>query len=547
MAAIQYDLVVVGAGAGLSIVEEGLERGLRCALVESGKIGGTCLTRGCIPSKILVVPADLVRQTERARKLGLEFRIDRIDWDLISRRVWSKIDKSLDMEKNLSDVENLTLYRGTGEFVGDSRMRVGLGDGTYTDEFSARQFVLATGSRSAVPPIRGLEEVGYVTSESFFGEKFPGKPWKSLVIVGGGIIAAEFAHIFSALGTKVTLLEMLPRLLTTEEPEVSSLVEGEFRKRMDVRLNAKAVAARRSSASPGDANGTRKIIVYEDAKTGKGGEVEAEEIFVAVGRRSNADLLHPELAGVRTDQRGWIVVDEYLETSRPGIWAIGDATGGFQFRHKANYDSDILVHNMFGTTVAVSSFGSAPPGSSVGHGGPKPGAKIPVDYSAVPWAIYTDPQVGHVGMTEKEALDAGREIYVAVNRYSDIAKGFAMGFEPGDDDDGFVKLVIDKSFRILGAHVVGPQAAVLVQPFVYLMNSGYTCPPPSAASGAGFRGAGDTGKEGKGSGVLSKHDLACPEAGSFMPIYRSMIIHPSLNELTAWAIGNLRPVNIKKS
>jgi dihydrolipoamide dehydrogenase len=394
-------------------------------------------------------------------------------------------------------------------------MRVRLADGSFSGEFEGERIVLAPGARSAVPPARGLDETGYVTSESFFDDKFPKKPWKSLILVGGGIIAAEFAHVFSALGTKVTVVEMLPRLLSTEEPEIGEFVERQFRKRMDVRLGAKVVAARISKGG--------KTVVYQDAGTGATGEVEAEEIFVAVGRRSNADTLRLEKSGVDTDPRGWIVVNEFLETSKPGIWALGDATGGFQFRHKANYDTDVLVHNMFGEPPAVSP-GAPGPAAAAGR-------KMSVDYSAVPWAVYTDPQIGHVGMTEKEAVEAGHEIYVAVHRYSDVAKGYAMGYEPGDDDDGFVKLVVDRSYRILGAHVVGPEAAILVQPFVYLMNAGFTCAVPEEGSGGG--------------GLLPRAERACPEAGSFLPIYRSMIIHPSLNEVTGWALGNLRPVNIK--
>jgi dihydrolipoamide dehydrogenase len=511
----RFDLVVVGAGAGLVLVEEGLKRGLKVALVESGKIGGTCLTRGCIPSKVLVAPADAIRQAEHARRIGVGLRLEAVDWDLISRRMWTKIGLSREMESSLAGVEDLTLFRGAGEFTGERRMKVRLGDGTFSGEFEGERIVLAPGARSAVPPVRGLEETGYVISESFFGEKFPKKPWKSLILVGGGIIAAEFAHVFSALGTKVTILEMLPRLLTTEEPEIGDFVERQFRRRMDVRLGAKAVAVRASKGG--------KTVVYEDAATGKTGEVEAEEIFVAVGRRSNADTLHLEKTGVETDARGWIVVNAFLETSKPGIWALGDATGSYQFRHKANYDTDVLVHNMFGAAPSLSpeANGPAAPGSR----------KMPVDYSAVPWAVYTDPPIGHVGMTEKEAVEAGHEIYVAVNRFSGVAKGYAMGYEPGDDDDGFVKLVIDKSHRILGAHVVGPQADVLVQPFVYLMNAGFTC---------------DAAEKGRGApAILHKAERACPEAGSVLPINRSMIIHPSLNEVTGWALGNLRPVNIK--
>jgi dihydrolipoamide dehydrogenase len=495
-----YDLVVVGSGAGLSVLEEGVRLGLKCALVESGKIGGTCLNRGCIPSKILTVPADAVREAEHARKIGADLRLDRVDWDLVSRRMWAKIDENVDMEKALAEAPGLDVYRGTGEFTGDLRMRVNLNDGAVSQEFSAARFVLATGARSFIPPVRGLAETGYVTSESFFGDKFPRTPWKSLVLVGGGVIAAEFAHIFSAFGTKVAVIEKEPRLLPLEEPEVSSFVAREFARTMTVHVNATAVAAR-----PGKGV---KIVAFEDAATGQTGEAAGEEIFVAVGRRSNADLLHPERTGVKTDPHGWIVTNEYLETTRAGIWAIGDATGGPQFRHKANYDSDICAHNLFE--------------ESHPH--------VPVDYSVVPWAVYTHPQVGHAGMTERQALEADHEIYVAMHRYSDVARGYALGYEAGDPDDGFVKLIVDKSLQILGAHVVGPQASTLVQPFVYLMNAGFTCTPPDK----------------RGDPLIPKELRVCPEAGSIMPIYRSMVIHPSLNEVAAWAIRALQPVNIKK-
>jgi len=497
-----YDLAVIGSGAGLSVLEEGAKAGLKCAIIESGKIGGTCLNRGCIPSKILTVPADAIREAEHARKIGVNLRLESLDWEIVARRMWGKIDENKEMEKAVDEAPGVTFYRGTGEFTGDLRLRVTSNDGRASEEFTAARIVLATGARTFVPPIRGLAEAGYVTSETFFGDKFPRAPWKSLVIVGGGVIAAEFAHIFSAFGTKVSIIEVEPRLLPAEEPEVSAFVAREFGKSMNLHLNARAVAAR-----AGNGKGT-KIVTFEDVKTGQTGEAEGEEILVAVGRHSNADLLHPEKTGIKTDARGWIVANEYLETTRPGIWAIGDAIGGYQFRHKANYDTDICVHNLF----------------------EKEHPKIAVDYSVLPWAIYTHPQIGHVGLTERQALESGHEIYVAIHHYSDVARGYALGYAAGDPDDGFVKLIVDKSLRILGAHVVGSQASVLVQTFVYLMNAGYMCVPP----------------ERRGEPVIPKAVRMCPEAGSIMPIFKSMIIHPSLNEVTGWAIRTLQPVNIKK-
>ena len=495
-----YDLVVIGSGAGLNVLNVGLQVGMKCALIEDTKLGATCLTRGCIPSKVLVHPADLIREAQHAQKVGIKFNIEHIDWELISKRMWSQIDESNQIEEGLSQVPNLTLYRGVGEFIGEYEMQVKSSDGKdILGTFKGERFVIASGARSFIPPIEGLEEVGYVTNRSFFGDKFPKQPWKSLIIIGGGVIAAEFAHIFSAMGTEVTILEMLPRLVTTEEPEISQFVEQNFKKYMKVYVNHKAIKAK--------GNKKMKTIIAQNMNTGKEIEVSAEEILIATGRRSNADLLRVEKTGVETDEKGWVKTNHHLETNKKNIWCIGDANGLYQFRHKANYEAEICVNNIFGPEEQKKS----------------------VDYSSVPWAIFTYPQVGHVGMTQQEAIEKGHEIYVAMKNYSTVAKGFAMGFENDDEDNGFFKLIVDKSYKILGAHVVGPHAAILVQPFVYLMNSGFTCSLPETHGGVD----------------IPKLEHACPEAGSFMPIYNSMVIHPSLNEVTGWAIGNLKPINIE--
>jgi len=495
-----YDLVVIGSGAGLNVLNVGLQMGMKCALVEDTKLGATCLTRGCIPSKVLVHPADLIREAQHASKVGIHFNVQRIDWDLISKRMWSQIDESKQIEEGLSHVPNLTLYKGIGEFTGEYEMRVNSIDGKeILGTIKGERFVIASGARSFIPPIEGLEDVGYITNESFFGEKFPSQPWKSLIIIGGGVIAAEFAHIFSAMGTEVSIIEMLPRLVTTEEPEISQFLEQNFKKYMKVYVNHKAIKAKLKKNT--------KIVIARHMETGQEVEITAEEILVATGRRSNADLLKVENTGVEINEKGWIKTNMYLETNKKNIWCIGDANGLFQFRHKANYESEICTNNIFGPEDQ----------------------KRSVDYSAVPWAIFTYPQIGHAGMTQAEAIEKGHEIYIAVKNYSTVAKGFAMGFKTGEEDDGFVKLIVDKSYRILGAHVVGPYAAILVQPFVYLMNSGFTCVLPE------FTEETD----------IPKISRACPEGGSFMPIYHSMVIHPSLNEVTGWAIGNLQPINIK--
>ncbi len=496
----KYDIVVIGSGVGLSVLNVGIQMGMKCALIENTKMGGTCLTRGCIPSKVLVHPADLIRESQHAQKVGIKFNVENINWDLIAERMWSQIDESNMMEQGLSTIPNLKVYKGIGEFTGDYEMIV---KDTESDRefahFKGKKFIIASGARSFIPPIQGIENIEYITNENFFGKKFPKKPWKSLIIIGGGVIAAEFAHIFSAMGTGVTIVEMLPRLVVTEEPEISRHLEKNFRKHMNILLNEKAVQVYEKKG--------QKIVLLKNTQTSEEKEIKAEEILIAAGRKSNADLLKVENTGVETDEKGWIKTNSYLETSKKNIWCIGDANGLYQFRHKANYEAEICTNNIFGPE----------------------NQKRSVEYSAVPWAIFTYPQIGHVGMTQEEAIEKGHEIFIAMKNYSTVAKGFAMGYEPGQEDDGFVKLIVDKSYRILGAHVIGPHAALLVQPFVYLMNAGFTCSLP----------------ESKDDGDLLKIQRTCPEAGSFMPIYHSMVIHPSLNEVTGWAIGNLKPINIK--
>jgi dihydrolipoamide dehydrogenase len=493
----EFDFVTIGSGVGLNVLSTAINQGLKCALVENAKIGGTCLTRGCIPSKVLVYPADIIRKAEHAKKVGVKFSVDKIDWELISDRMWSQIEEGKEIEKSLKSVPNLTLFRGVGEFTNDYEMKVTENDvSRELGHFKADKYLLASGARSAIPPIEGLNNIDYITNETFFGEKFPKKPYNSLIIIGGGVFAVEFAHFFSAVGTDVTVIEMLPRLVSTEEPEISEFLAKNFKKHMNVLLSKKAVKVENKKG--------KKRVIIEDSETGKKDEVIGEEILIAAGRKSNADLLKVEKSGVETDERGWIKTNKYLETTKENIWCIGDANGKYQFRHTGNYEAEICNNNIFGEN------------------------KREVDYSAVPWAIFTYPQIGHVGMTQQEAINKGHKIYVAKKHYSTIAKGFAMGFSEGEIDDGFFKLVVDQSFRILGAHIVGPDAAILVQPFVYLMNSGYTCNIPEEEAMP-----------------APKPKFACPEAGSFIPIYQSQIIHPSLSEVTGWAIGNLEPVNIE--
>lgn len=488
-----FDLVIVGSGAGLMVMEAALEKGLRCALIEKAKLGGTCLTKGCIPSKMLVYPADFIREAERASRIGVSVGRPAIDWEVISHRMWAQIDFHKTIEKNLGQLPNLTLYKGTGAFTGPSSMTVLQEDGTE-EEITGDKFLLAVGARTSVPPVEGLEEAGYVTSETFFGEKYPKKPWESLVIIGGGSISTEFAHIFSAFGTKVTILVRSGGILNKEEPEVAEFVSRQFTENgIEILTHSTPVSVR--------AEGGKKYVTVENTATKEQSVLECEEIFMASGTRSNADTLALDKAGVEMDKHGWIVTNGYLETSQPGIWALGDVNGKYQLRHKANFEAQILSQNLFS-------------GES----------KQEVRYDAVPWAVFTHPQVAHLGLTEQEVQEKGIPYQTAYNHFSEVVGGRAMGYRKRDGDDGFVKVIIGYDKKLLGVHIVGPQAAVLLQPFVYLMNAGYQCQKVRRAMAA---------RE------VDDLRIMYPNLGTYAPINNSMVIHPSLNELTAWVFEKI--------
>lgn len=483
-----FDLVIVGSGAGLMVMEAALNKGLRCAIIEKAKFGGTCLTKGCIPSKMLVYPADFIREAQTAGRFGVKAGPMQLDWDVVSKRMWKQIDFNKTIEENLYSLPNLTVYKGSAAFVDPHCMAISR-PGEPDELISGDKFVLAAGARSAVPPIEGLEEAGFVTSERFFGDQYPKAPYKSLAIIGSGAIGCEFAHIFSAFGTRVTIISRTPGILNKEEEDVAQFVERQF---ADVGITVLGNSDVLSVAAQG---GSKRLTV-KNHLTGEESVVECEEILVAAGVRSNADSLALENAGVKADAQGWIETNAYLETSQPHIWAIGDINGKYQFRHKANYEAQILSQNLFAE-----------------------GDKTEVRYDAVPWTIFTHPQVSHVGITEKEARAQGLSYRAAKNRYSEVVSGRAMGYRDRDEDNGFVKMIIGENKKILGVHIVGPHSSVLLQPFVYLMNAGFQCQKKCQAAGP------------KGFDALR---ILCPDVGSYAPINDSMVIHPSLNELTAW-------------
>ncbi|MGA2626546.1 MAG: dihydrolipoyl dehydrogenase [Candidatus Bathyarchaeia archaeon] len=458
----EYDVIAIGTGSAMYVVDGMMQRNpnIKVAVIDKDEPGGICLTRGCIPSKILLYPAEVVRTIQRAGIFGIEVDLKKISFEKVMKRMRTIIDHDIEsIREGLSSSPNLDYFPATAEFIAPYTLKV------QDETIKSNMILLSIGSTAIIPPIKGLREVGYHTSDSIlYVKKLP----ESLAIVGGGYIAAEYGHFFSTMGSKVTIIGRNSQFLPQEEPEISALAKQELGQHSTILTGYEVL-----EAVPA---GSKKKIVALNRQTGESTNLLVQEIMIAGGRGPTTDILHPERAGIKTDSRGWVVVNEFLETSAQNVWAFGDATGKYLFKHKANQETSIVYYN------AVLK------------------QKIPVDYHAVPHAVFSDPEIASVGLREREAVEKFGEgnILIGFERYEDTAKGEAMAVK-----NYFVKVIVEKeSLRIIGAHIIGPQASVLIQEIINLM---YT-----------------------------------PEQ-SARPLLEAMHIHPALSEVVQRAFQALMP------
>lgn len=429
MATKKYDLIVVGSGSAMNIVDPMIREDpqLRVAVIDKDEPGGICLTRGCIPSKILLYPAELVRLTEKAREFGIKTEITSIDFGQVMGRMRRLIEADIEsIRQSLSSSENIEYFRATAEFVAPHTMSVA------GETIAAKMIFLCIGSKTLIPPVKGLVESGYITSDEAL--KLKSLP-RSVAVIGGGYIAAELGHFLSAMGSEVTVLGRNPQFLPEEEPEVSEVLKAELGLHMKILTNTEVKGVQ--------LEGKLRRVLAHDRNTGETTEIRAEQVLVATGRGPISDILHPEKAGIEVDEQGWIKVDEYLQTTSPNVWAMGDADGRFLFKHVANYESEVVYHN------AVLK------------------RRVKADYHAVPHAVFTYPEAAGVGIGEAEAVKRFGEggVLIGFYRYEDTAKGEAMAAKRY-----FVKVIMEKaSEKILGAHVAGPYASMLIQELVNAM------------------------------------------------------------------------------
>jgi mycothione reductase len=454
----RFDVLVIGSGSGMIVASTAVDSGFKTAIVDSGPMGGTCLNRGCVPSKMLIYPADVVAILKEAERLGISATVNSVDFKRIMKRTHSVVNGDSAMQaRAVKNTPKLTWFKDTGAFISDYTMQLS------EQTISAELIFIVSGARPGIPPVKGIENVNYLTSDNVLELETPPK---SIIIIGGGYIGVEYGHFFSGIGAKTTIIQRPPRILPEEEPEISDLLRRELEQRMEIHTGFEVVEAKQKGAV--------KTVIARNREDGSLQEFSAEALMVAAGRVPNSDLLKPEKTGVKLDERGYVKVNEYLETSKNKIWAFGDAIGKEMFKHVANYEASVAWHN------AVHDH------------------KVKMDYSAAPHAVFTHPQVASVGLKEAEAKQQGYKTLVGKALYKDTAMGAAMG-EPA----GFVKVIVeDGTGKILGGHIIGAEASILIQEIINAMIA---------------------------------------ESKSFAPIVRAMHIHPALPEVVQNAFGNLRP------
>lgn len=424
-----YDLVVIGGGsAGLTAVTMAARLGARSLLVDRERLGGDCLHYGCVPSKSLIASARMAHRMRHAEKYALRPVDPQVDLARIMGRV-DRIRDRIGKHESPDAVRKLgvDVALGGATFIDESTIEI---DGSYT--VTGDRFLLATGSHAVAPDVPGLDESGFIDHVGLFGlQQLPAR----LAVIGGGPVGAEMGQAFSRLGSKVSIIQRGSRLLPREDPEISAILQHAFSDEgIELMLSASPLSVSRA--------GECKQIEIE--QNGESRTIDCDEILVAVGRRPNVDELNLSAAGIRTNARG-IVVNDGLRTSKPHIFAVGDCNGGPQFTHWAEYEARIATRN------------------ALYRGSSKR------TMQTLPWVTFTDPEVARVGMTLDEAGDAGGYQGLHEHRfpYSQLDRAVCES-----DTGGLIKVVVDKSERVLGAHIVGAGAGEALTEWVLAMEHG---------------------------------------------------------------------------
>jgi mycothione reductase len=410
MSTRHFDLIVFGGGNAITTAIECGKAGMKVALVERGPLGGTCPHRGCIPSKLLIGYADAAESTREARKFGFETTIETKDRDKILTETFD-FTRKYDLILQDALGQNVTLFRGTGVLTGNYALSVN------GSEISADKVVLATGSRPKRPDIEGP----YWTSDEVFTlEKMP----ESITIIGGGYIACELGHFFSGIGVETLQAVRGNKLLEREDPEIQSLFQRGYTAGVPVRFDT-AIRAVKYDGS--------KFHIELAGKDGQSSERISEALLFCIGRIPNTDQIGLEKTDLRRNANGFIETDNWLRASVPNVWVMGDIGGRFMYTHAANFESEYLAKQISG------------------------GCQDPIDYGPMPHAVFSSPETAGVGKTEAELKAEGSSYFAAAVPYANTTKGRAI-----KEEYGLCKILIGPDHKILGCHIVGHQASVLL-------------------------------------------------------------------------------------
>src|SRR5437773_9041818 len=421
-----FDVVIVGGGPGGYVAAlRAAQLGAKTAIVEKDRFGGTCLVSGCIPTKALLQSSELFTLAKAGAEYGLVAHSLAFDWAVAQKRKSAVVDQLVKGVEGLLKAGGVTAFRGAAELGGKGIVNVG------NDAIQAKDIVIATGSAVSRIPLKGAEHT--IDSDRILELKeIPAR----LAVIGGGVVGMEFAAMFSALGSKVTVLEMLPQVL----PMVDADLVTAYAKHLAglggvIQTNAEVTEVVKSKGG----------LQVQFSAGGEGGAVDADQVLLAVGRSPYTEGLGAEEAGVKLE-RGRVVVDPHLRTTADHVWAIGDVIGGIMLAHVASYEGVCAVENI------------------AGHGN-----RVP-DYHAAPNCVYTDPEIAHVGLGEKEAKDKGLD--VRVGRFPFAASGRALTL---GQSEGFAKVIADAgSGKLLGAHIIGPRATDLIAEATLAIQNGLT-------------------------------------------------------------------------
>ncbi|MEH3140810.1 MAG: mycothione reductase [Mycobacterium kyogaense] len=424
-----FDLAVIGAGSGNSVITDEMAD-WSIALVEQRRAGGTCLNYGCIPSKMLAYTAEVVDAVDTAHQFDVDATRESLRWNDVRDRVFSRTDSvSDDGRRGRQESANITYFDGHAAFTGPRRFTVTDTTGTV-QEITADRVVVAAGGRPTVPPEVIDSGLPYETSDTIM--RIDAVP-RRLAVLGGGYIAAELAHVFAAAGSHVTIVDSSDMLLSgPQDDDIRSMFTTLMGARYDLRLGAELSTMQ---GSAGDLQ-----LVLTDGST-----VDADVLLVAVGRTPNGDRLNLASAGIDVDTGGRIVADQFCRTTADGVFAVGDVSEGVPLRHVASREAEVVSHNLLHPDLL----------------------RTKAD-ATVPSAVFAAPQMASVGLTEGQCHDREGEFRVGQAAFSEVAFGWAM-----QDDRGFAKVLVDAATdQILGAHIIGPQAATLIQVFVVAIEFG---------------------------------------------------------------------------